>query len=255
MLLSMSAWWTREFWIKISSIFSLEELSRYFISRIWAYCFSSIGSSRNGWLLSKSKSSRYQSSGPMVWEALILLVQLRSMSPGSKLLLLLMEVMLIYSGCCWSRLDGEMQETERDLNLVWSDLVWLPPLDDEAAPPDFLLFSLLEFLDLDCWDLFLFLACLGSPLISVEEWVQIRCNHTRQRHVQKRKTATENWSKHSFTMISFHSLSRNEVQCFAGCIFCFCNFQLRHWHVWSKEKCFSSPWPVSIIFMQNWKNI
>ena len=46
-----------------------------------------------------------------------------------------------------------MQETDRDLNLGWSTL----ELGD-------FLFSLLEFLDLDCWERFLFLACLGSPM-------------------------------------------------------------------------------------------
>lgn len=82
------------------------------------------------------------------------------LSPGS--LKLLTEEMFMYSG--WSKLVGEMQDTDRDRDLtVCSDL--------ELG--DFLRFSLLEFLDLDCWDRFLFLACLGSP-ISVEEWVHIR---------------------------------------------------------------------------------
>ena len=44
----------------------------------------------------------------------------------------------MYSGW-WDSSLGEMQETERDLNLGWSNLV----LGD-------FLFSLLEFLDLDC---------------------------------------------------------------------------------------------------------
>ena len=47
----------------------------------------------------------------------------------------------MYSGCCWSKLLGEMQDTDRDRDLtVCSDL--------ELG--DFLRFSLLEFLDLDC---------------------------------------------------------------------------------------------------------
>ena len=44
----------------------------------------------------------------------------------------------MYSGC-WTSPLGEMQETDRDLNLGWSCLEF----------GDFL-FSLLEFLDLDC---------------------------------------------------------------------------------------------------------
>merc|ERR1719422_1068354 len=66
----------------------------------------------------------------------------------------------MYSGC-WSELvDGEMQETDRDRNLLCSDL----ELGD-------FLFSLLEFLDLDCCDRFPFLdnrfslgVCVGSLL-------------------------------------------------------------------------------------------
>lgn len=50
------------------------------------------------------------------------------------------------------------EETERDLNLVWSVL----ELGD-------FLFSLLEFLDLDCWDRFLFRACRGSPISGKED--------------------------------------------------------------------------------------
>ena len=119
------------------------------MSSIWAYCFNSIGSSRKGWLLSKSKSSLYQSSGPIALTGLILLVQLRSLSLLS--LLLFNVDMLIYSG--WSRL-GEVHEMDRDRDLTCSDLV----LCD-------LLLSLLEFLDLaDCWDLVRFLDCLGSPI-------------------------------------------------------------------------------------------
>ena len=72
-----------------------------------------------------------------MWEVLILLVQLKSMSLLSAGENVFIEAMLMYSGC-WSRLDGEMQETDLDLNLVWSDLT------------DDFLFSLLEFLDLDC---------------------------------------------------------------------------------------------------------
>ena len=61
------------------------------------------------------------------------------LSPGS--LKLFIEEMFMYSGCCWSKLLGEMQDTDRDRDLtVCSDL--------ELG--DFLRFSLLEFLDLDC---------------------------------------------------------------------------------------------------------
>lgn len=66
-------------------------------------------------------------------------------------MLLFIDAIFMYSGC-WSELvDGEMQETDRDRNLLCSDL----ELGD-------FLFSLLEFLDLDCCDRFRFLACLGS---------------------------------------------------------------------------------------------
>ena len=96
-----------------------------------------------------------------MWEPIFPEVQTRSMSLFSVAavlkLLLFMEAIFMYSG--WSKLVGEMQEeTERDLNLVWSNL--------ELGT---FLFSLLEFLDLDCWDRFLFRACLGSPISGKED--------------------------------------------------------------------------------------
>ena len=76
--------------------------------------------------------------------------------------MLFIDAIFMYSG--WSELvDGEMQETDRDRNLVCSDL----ELGD-------FLFSLLEFLDLDCWDRFRLRAvCRWSP--SSEQMGTIRC--------------------------------------------------------------------------------
>ena len=84
-----------------------------------------------------------------MFEALILLLQLKSMSlltgvtpgkfgPTVACALVFIEAMLIYSG--WEG-SGEMDEIDLDLNLACSN--------DDDLLGDFL-FSLLEFLDLDC---------------------------------------------------------------------------------------------------------